>query len=455
MKWTKKSGWIIGGILLSSALTLTLCLTLIHPAANSSETRLTAARQKDTSLHSMHISARSVEIYQRFVTQIVPAVFAGQDENKSFSLVDSFVNLALLAKTSGASYQSAILGLLNCSLSELDVAVKELIDTAGIPYEKITRDSNQITGGFVLNSIWMDRELSLRENNDAMLTSLEDNYYTDLFHTRPTSQLVNDYNQKMTPAVFGSIPEVEIDSHADAAIVSCYDVLDGFSPDRVEAERTLYESHKHRFDFTRADGGVSQVDYLTSTSRSYEKLGEHFTGVDTQIVNLGFSIYKPNDGYGLSSIVSPIVAGQFSRQDYGLDNNGKAIVPICTSKLPYFNANSEIQLMPLYQTMGMSCFDGNTSGALCELVKDDMVVFQIFQKNICTLDYHGFIAKSVTVTLMATTAADPGGQPTYFFYDYNADKPFVFSLTLPLLVDNQSVSLPLVYGTIVNPTYEL
>ena len=133
-KKSLKKPLLWGGGVLSVAGILTLVLCLVLPATkNTLSGRLTNAKQKDTSLSKSAISSKSVSIYQTFYRSLVPLLFAGEDKNQSFSLVDAFVNLAILTELS-PNYQNEITTFFGCSKEELKTAATEIILTTETPY---------------------------------------------------------------------------------------------------------------------------------------------------------------------------------------------------------------------------------------------------------------------------------------------------------------------------------
>jgi hypothetical protein len=47
---------------------------------------------------------------------------------------------------------------------------------------------------------------------------------------------------------------------------------------------------------------------------------------------------------------------------------------------------------------------------------------------------------------------DPNS-PAYCYYDYDGDKPFLYSVSRSLRTSDAYLRLPLIYGTIANPSY--
>jgi hypothetical protein len=260
----------------------------------------------------------------------------------------------------------------------------------------------------------------------------------------------------MTPARYGSLPKVQFDQDIDAALVSTYDVYDSFTSEEQETNRKDYDSKTHKMSFFPKGQSEEKKDYLTHVSyNSHEKIGSTFTGVDSAISSLSFSFYKPNeDVTPLSSIIQDVVDENYKEKDYGLDSHNKAIIPVCTSKIPYFINGGSLELLPKYGEMGLQCLEG-TEGALASLVKNPLAVAFIKQENTSTLNYEGFTSKSITVTGMYETSAvgtDPNS-PTYCYYDYDGDKPFFYSVSRSLRTGDSYLRLPLIYGTIINPSY--
>lgn len=455
----KTKGWLIGGstAVAAAALTTGLCLGLAKPNAQKEldASRLTTSVKKEASLHSETISQKSADIYNHFVTTATPLVLGQGTVNQAFSLVDAFLNLALTSRLSEGTYQKDILAFFGCSQDELDSAASEIIRAFAVPFEYETEKVKRYGGGFSLNSLWINPSLGIRNDSQNVLKSAAENYLADVFHVKPQKDRINEYNQEMTPEVYGVLPKVDFaDDSCDAALVSTYDVLDSFTQDELEYHQFEYTSGTHKTAFTKADGTEKQVDYLQRVVQgAHEKIGNGFTGVDSSIVKLGFSIYKANDGVKLGDIIAPAVKGEYSYKDYGKDAKGRDIIPIANTKIPYFNNSSALKLRDLYVQMGLACMDGATGGALASLVTDpSLAVVKILQNSLQTLDYHGFVSKSVTVEIMCTSS-EPADTRTFFPYDYDADQSFLYGITKSVKVGDAYQRFPLVYGTIVDPVY--
>lgn len=443
-----KLGWVLLAITALSG-----CNNVQQAILNK---RVVESQKKETALHSDQLSAKSVSIYETFYKKMVPVALS-LSENKTFSLVDAFVNLALLSKTSGPDYQNDVLSFYSCSQAELDTAAKEILLSLAVPDTCWVEGQEKAYGGFALNSLWIRPEIALKEDQTT-LSSLKNDYFADLFHAEATADAINAYNQAMTPAVYGELPKVNFEDPLDCAIVSTFDVYNAFSEREENQNREDYASGKHKMSFFSEGGAESLKNYLSNTQYwCKEKIGDGFTGVDNRISHLGFSLYKADEGQPLSKIIKDAVEGIYTYRDYGLDEQGKAIIPVCTSKIPYFEQTTDLELMPIYAQAGLSSMSGSSQGALSKVIQDETqsVVF-IKQSNVCSLDYEGFVSKSITITGTNGTAAtsiNGPSEPTYYRYDYDANKPFLFSVNKDVRVGTDFQNLPILYGTMMDPEY--
>jgi hypothetical protein len=217
--------------------------------------RVVKSPKKETTLHSDQLSAKSVSLYETFYKKMVPVVLSSA-ENKTFSLVDAFVNLALLSKTSGPDYQKDVLSFYSCSQTELDTAVKEILLSLAVPDTCWVEGQEKAYGGFALNSLWVRPEIALKEDQTT-LSSLKNDYFADLFHAAPTADAINAYNKAMTPAVYGELPKVNFEDPLDCAIVSTFNVYNAFSEAEENQNREDYASGKHKMSFFSESGEES------------------------------------------------------------------------------------------------------------------------------------------------------------------------------------------------------
>jgi serine protease inhibitor len=387
---------------------------------------------------NISVSAKTAQIYQDFVKNFVPLLFKDSEASSSFSVPDAFVNVALLAYTSSDLDQKEILGIFgNPTVEELNTAVKELTLALATPhYQDYQMLSQRIDGGFSVNSVWLDPSLTLSEDSPAYFKNIQDYYFASVYHDRPTNDKMNQWLKDAVPSSYPEIPTIQMDGDsADASVVSSYflyRIFPAYLQDRYKQE---YESKSHYLPYTLPDMSTKNVDYLyDKTENCSYYLGTGFKGGSTF---LGLSFYLPDEG------IEPYkIMGAVSRQDYQTSQ-----ADYLNIKVPYYRIENKLNLIKALKEAGGSSI--TSGGSMSRLVKEDMFLSEIKQFSLVQLDYSGFYAASVTVSLSDSSAYY--GKITY---DLTLDRPFVFTESMPVCIDGSSSKLPVIFGQVIDPGYQ-
>ena len=364
----------------------------------------------------------SIDVYNNFVSSVSPLVFNGEFDARSFSPVDAFVNVAILAYVSTGVSQEEILTALDVdSIIELNQVTKDVIDVLGSG------------AGYTLNSFWFDDDLyDLTDNSENLLEVLSNYYYTNIIARRPTTELVNEWLDIYVPKDrFPVIPEVELkDGGVEAAIVSSYFAKDTWSDEKLSKQfEDEYKTHNHKMTFNGRDES-KEIDYLKVGARKL--VADNYIGASLFLQEMKVNFFLPNVDTSINGIFSDALANNH------LDDDAVGI------QAPYFKIDNRLDLIPAYRTLGLnSVFDVAAAQGLIDipLGENPLVVTSIEQFSTMSFDFGGLYSASVTVTQMEPTS---GGD----FFDIEVivfDRPFVFTVTYH--------DATILVGQVYNPNY--
>ena len=364
----------------------------------------------------------SIDVYNNFVSSVSPLVFNGEFDARSFSPVDAFVNVAILAYVSTGVSQEEILTALGVdSISELNQVTKDVIDVLGSG------------AGYTLNSFWFDDDLyDLTDNSENLLEVLSNYYYTNIIARRPTTELVNEWLDIYVPKDrFPVIPQVELkEGGVEAAIVSSYFAKDSWSDEKLSKQyEEEYISKNHKMTFYGEDG-EKEIDYLMHGGRKL--VADNYIGTTLSLKEMKVNFFLPNDDTSVSEIFSDVLANNHQDDDtIGI-------------QVPYFKIDNRLDLIPAYRTIGLNgVFDVAAAQGLIDIPvgENPLVVTSIEQFSTMSFDFGGLYSASVTVTQMEPTS---GGD----FFDIEVivfDRPFVFTVTYH--------DATILVGQVYNPIY--
>lgn len=345
----------------------------------------------------------SLATYNHFVATFSPLVFEEDDSfsARSFSPVDAFVNVAMLAYVSTGVSQSEILEALDVnSIDELNDVVKEVIDVLGSG------------SGYALNSFWYDDVVyDLREGSEDILQVLSTNYYANAIAQRPTTELVNEWLSIYVPQErFPIIPEVELnEGGADAALVSSYFARSEWSNESLGPSfKEEHDSGNHKMTFHGETD--SQVDYIDYGGRQI--LLDYCQGVEMSLQNMTISFFLPDEENTVQGIFPSIVGNDYPTSGFiGAD-------------VPYFKIDNRLDLIPSLRNYGVNgVFDVKAADALLD--SSTSVVTNIEQFSTMSFDFGGIYSASVTVTQVYDTSG--GGFDSYDKIVF--DRPFAFTVS--------------------------
>lgn len=452
----KKLLWPLTGSLVGAALILGTLLGVFQPwkkkASENLGELLTSPSEREIQKLNYSddinvVSLKTIEIYRSFIASFGQEVFQEDDTtSKSFSVLDAFINVCMLAYTSSDEIRGVILSWLgNPSIEEINTAVKELINALGTPYLPTNEILTAPEGGFSLNSIWLDEQLNLRENSKEYLTVLENYYYAAVYHSKPSAEKLNQWMKDHVPSTYPKIPKIEFPDKAkadiNASVLSSYFFFRSFEKFQATTYLSQYQSGNHYLDYKLADGQIKKADYTLQHLEGSRKkiIGSAFNGVKGE---LGMTYFLPEEGKLPNQIMADVIAENYtsSSEDYTVSITA-----------PYFLINNKLDLTPALRKKGLTMEDG----FLANLVGFGEALAEMKQFSLLQYDYSGLYSASITIANEATTSV-----PQNEKYDMVLNRPYALSVSLDVKTEekvgnvHKNASLPVVFGEVFDPGYE-
>ncbi|MCI2067980.1 MAG: hypothetical protein LKJ88_00150 [Bacilli bacterium] len=453
----KKLFWSLTGSLVGAALVLGTLLGIFQPwnkkTGENLGNLLTSPSERDIQKLSYSddinvVSLKTINIYKSFVSSFGPEVFQEEDtSSKSFSVLDAFVNVCMLAYTSSAEIRDVILSWLgNPSIEEVNTAVKELINALGTPYLPSNEILTAPEGGFSLNSIWLDEQLNLKENSKEYLTVLEDYYYAAVYHSKPSAEKLNQWMKDHVPSSYPKIPQIVFPDKAkadiNASVLSSYFFFRSFEKATADIYLSEYQSGNHYLDYSLADGQIKKADYTLQHLKGTRKkiIGSAFEGVKAE---MGMAYFLPKEGKLPNQIMADVINENysFSSEEY-----------TASLTAPYFLIDNKLDLTPVLRKKGLTMEDG----FLANLVGFGEQLAEMKQFSLLQYDYSGLYSASITIANEETTSV-----PQNEKYDLVLNRPYALSVSLNVKTEekvgnvHKNVSLPVIFGEVFDPGYEI
>ena len=399
---------------------------------------LTFVQSKREASSSPKLSQSATTIYKAFYRNTAPLALSGEDQTKSYSVFDAFVNFAMLTYFSEGEAQEKLLPLFEIDDSSgLPEAVRQLTLALGTPINRSFLGSaeNVPHGGYSANSVWYDAGLlTPREDKDGKmaLLDLRDSFYASLFPSRPTGPKIHSWLEQTLPEGY-DIPSIPGSADSDAALVSSYFLK---IPNLYrERAKQVYEEGKNRLDYTFDEKTIRSgyTNYHSIHGGAYFESDNLLGGTNG---DYGLSVFLPKDESALPSSIRDEVIGE----NYTTKRNHAQY----DVTIPYFAIDK--QELTLNKLFAPKIGDALGHRVCQKLFEEDLFVDAIKQYSKLSFDYDGFYSASVTVTWMATSAAPVEDVP----FKLVADRPFFFREAIAV----GGESLPVVVGEIIDPGYE-
>lgn len=377
---------------------------------------------------------RELPLLTDFFSQSMAQTLSDSDENQTYSPINLYMALCLLAETSNSNQQ--ILDLLNAQDRE------DLRAQANLIWNATYVDRGDQT--LLANSVWLDKGL---DYNQEVMDTLAESYYTDVYNgnlqsDRIGSAIKNWLNSNTGRMLKSDVNKLDVD---DLTVMLLYSTV--FFKAKW-SESVEFNKAMNTDGIFHAPGGDVECTYMNKK----EMQTNYYWAEDFGAINLnmkdGSQMWlllpdedKTTDDVLSSSELKSMLFGYPSEEEY----TNKKYVKV-NLKLPKFDIRSGGDLKADLQAMGVTdVFDPQTadfSGTLSGH-KD----FENFSPYISAVNQATRVAideKGVTAASYIELPAAGAAQPPDEIIDFVLDRPFVFVVT-------NRYDLPLFAGVVNEP----
>ena len=374
---------------------------------------------------------KETPLLEDFFVQSLAQTLSGSDENQTYSPINLYMALCLLAETSDSNQQ--ILELLNAGSRE------DLRAQANLIWNATYVDKGNQT--LLANSVWLDSGLDY--NKDVMDT-LAENYYTDVYKGNLQSQRI------------GSAIKSWLNGNTGRMLKSDVDDLNVDPMTVMLLYSTVYYQAKWQNEFNKANntdgkfhapGGDVDCTYMNKQRMQTS----YYWAEDFGAIRLGLKdgsimwLMLPDENKTTDDVLSSTELRSMIFANQSLDQPNSKYMLVNLS-LPKFDIKASGDLKADLQAMGITdVFSPETadfSGTLYEHKDFDAFNPYISAVNQATrvcIDEEGVTAASYIELPMAGAA-----EPPEEIIDFILDRPFVF-------VISNRYNLPLFAGVVNEP----
>lgn len=347
-------------------------------------------------------------------------------ENASYSPLNVYLAMAMLAETADGNSRQQILDLFGLnSIEELQTQVNYLWNA------HYCADGR--TDLLLVNSLWLDSEYSFHER---ALYTLASRYYTssfsgDLGTEEMDQQLRRWINENTGDLLHDQVQNLSMDPETVFALASSVFFT-------AKWENEFFETNTAEGVFYSPQGDVYPL-YMNQTLLS----GTYYWGSNFSAVCLGLSgnndmwLILPDEGFEVADILESDEYLQMTMAPNDWQN--QKVVKINLS-LPKFDVSSDMDLVEGMQKLGVTdVFDPTVSNFTPMTDAPWLYVSQIKHAARVAIDEVGCVGAACTVIITAGT-----GMPIEEEMDFVLDRPFLF------IVSSRD-NLPLFAGTVMQP----
>lgn len=370
-----------------------------------------------------------------FFCQSMAQTLSGSDENQTYSPINLYMALCLMAETSDSNQQ--ILSLLHADSRE------DLRQQANLIWNATYYDKGDHT--LLANSVWLDKGL---DYNQEVMDTLAESYYTDVYNgnlqsDRIGSAIKNWLNSNTGNMLRSDVDRLDVD---DLTVMLLYSTVffKAKWSESVEFNKAMNTDGKFH-----APGGDVDCTYMNKK----EMQTNYYWAEDFGAINLnmkdGSQMWlllpdedKTTDDVLSSSELKSMLFGYPSEEEY----TNKKYVKV-NLKLPKFDIRSGGDLKEDLQAMGVTdVFSSETADFSGTLYghKDFGDNFSPYFSAVNQATRVAIDEKGVTAASYIELPAAGAAQPPDEIIDFIIDRPFVFVVT-------NRYDLPLFAGVVNEP----
>ena len=368
-----------------------------------------------------------------FFSQSMEQTLSGSDENQTYSPINLYMALCLMAETSDSNEQ--ILSLLNADSRE------DLRQQANLIWNASYNDKGD--QALLANSVWLDKGLAY---NHEVMDTLAESYYTDVYNGNLQSRRIGDEIKSWLNSNTGNMLKSDVDrlDVDDLTVMLLYSTVFFKAKwvESVEFNKSMNTDGKFH-----APGGDVECTYMNKKEmQTHYYWAEDFGAVGLSMKD-GSRMWlllpdedKTTDDVLSASELSDMLFSYHSGEEYANQKYVKVNL-----KLPKFDIKAGGDLKEDLQAMGVTdVFNPETADFDRTLYshKD----FENFSPYISAVNQATRVAideKGVTAASYVELPTAGAAEPPEEIIDFILDRPFLFVIT--------SNGIPLFAGTVNQP----
>lgn len=362
----------------------------------------------------------------RFFETSIPEFLSGEG-NRTYSPLNVYLAMAMLAQTTGGNSRQQILDLFGVD------SIEALQEQAGHVWKAHYRGDGQCTT-LLANSLWLDNYFPYKE---ATVQTLAQHYYASVFHsdlgTEESDQLLRHWLNSQTG---GLLEEQAIDLSLDPttvfALASTCHFTAGWGSE-FSTDKTA-DSIFHCKD----------MDLTTPFMNTTFTAGIYYWGTDFGAVRLALNggnamwLILPDEGKTVEDVLQSNEYWEMTQNRWTWENQKELKIHL---SLPKFDVSSQSDLIEGMMNLGITDVFGKNADFSPISDMDSIYVGQIDHAARVAIDEEGVIAASYTVIDMPVEGIPQFPEEEI---DFTLDRPFLF------LVTSQD-NLPLFTGVVEQP----
>ncbi|MBQ3000547.1 MAG: hypothetical protein IJD63_02235 [Oscillospiraceae bacterium] len=352
--------------------------------------------------------------------------FLQEEGNATYSPVNTYLALAMLAETASGNSRQQILDLLAVS------SVERLRTRVDLLWNAHYCADGQ-TSLLLANSLWLDDAYSFKE---ATAELLADRYYAssfsgDLGTVKMNEQLQYWLNENTGGLLKEQAGNVQLEPDAVFALASTVSFTASW-------KEKFNESNTYEALFHSPKGDV-QVPFMHKTLQTHTYFwGENFSAVSLSLTgNNRMWLILPDEGHTVSEILESKEYLQMTLSPSAWQNRKNINIRL---SLPKFDVSDQKDLCDGIKAIGVTdIFDYSISDFTSLTDTPELFVSKIDHAVRVAIDEKGCVGAAYTVIM-----TEPGTAPTDQKIDFTLDRPFLF------IVSSQD-DLPLFAGIVNDP----
>lgn len=377
---------------------------------------------------------RELPLLTGFFSQSMAQTLSGSEENQTYSPLNLYMALCLMAETSDSNQQ--ILDLLNAGSRE------DLRAQANFIWNASYNDKGD--QALLANSVWLDKGL---DYSQEVMDTLAEHYYTDVYQGDLQSSKIGNEIKNWLNSNTGNMLKSDVDKLDvnDLTVMLMYSTVYFQAKWTDEAEFNKAMNVDGKF---HAPNGDVDCTYMTKKEMQTNYYWAEDFGAIGLSMKDGSRMWlllpdedKTTDDVLTSSELSPLLFGYCYGEEYANEKYVKVNL-----KLPKFDIKASSDLKEDLQAMGITdVFNPETADFSGTLY--DHKVFRDFSPYISAVNQATRVAideKGVTAASYIELPTAGAAEPPDEIIDFVLDRPFVFVVT-------NRYGLPLFAGVVNEP----